>query len=411
MSQVKSANRIANVEEYYFSKKLAEVKGLDTPELRIINLGIGSPDQAPSHETIKALTNTAQQPGSHGYQSYKGIPDLRKAIANFYSATYGVNLNTETDILPLMGSKEGIMHIAMAFVNEGEEVLIPNPGYPTYSSVAKLVGAKIRSYNLKEELDWGVDIESLKKSDLSKVKVMWINFPHMPTGRTASRAELMELVQLARKNNFLIVNDNPYSLILNDSPLSILSIEGADEVALELNSLSKSHNMAGWRIGWVAGNKDYIDAVLRVKSNMDSGMFLGLQQAAVEALKNGKTWFEELNGVYKKRKQAACRILDALGCTYSQKQSGLFVWAKAPAHVPDVEKWIDEILYGTKVFITPGFIFGDAGDRYIRISLCATEEKLNEARERIEKFLVAGSRFSVSGSQSHVSHLTTQISS
>ncbi len=411
MSQVKSANRIANVEEYYFSKKLAEVKGLDTPELRIINLGIGSPDQAPSHETIKALTNTAQQPGSHGYQSYKGIPDLRKAIANFYSATYDVNLNTETDILPLMGSKEGIMHIAMAFVNEGEEVLIPNPGYPTYSSVAKLVGAKIRSYNLKEELDWGVDLESLKKSDLSKVKIMWINFPHMPTGRTASRAELMELVQLARKNNFLIVNDNPYSLILNDSPLSILSIEGADEVALELNSLSKSHNMAGWRIGWVAGNKDYIDAVLRVKSNMDSGMFLGLQQAAVEALKNGKTWFEELNGVYKKRKQAACRILDALGCTYSQKQSGLFVWAKAPAHVPDVEKWIDEILYGTKVFITPGFIFGDAGDRYIRISLCATEEKLNEARERIEKFLVAGSQFSVSGSQSHVSHLTTQISS
>ncbi len=411
MSQVKSANRIANVEEYYFSKKLAEVKGLDTPELRIINLGIGSPDQAPSHETIKALTNTAQQPGSHGYQSYKGIPDLRKAIANFYSATYGVNLNTETDILPLMGSKEGIMHIAMAFVNEGEEVLIPNPGYPTYSSVAKLVGAKIRSYNLKEELDWGVDLESLKKSDLSKLKEILVNFTHMPTGRTASRAELMELVQLARKNNFLIVNDNPYSLILNDSPLSILSIEGADEVALELNSLSKSHNMAGWRIGWVAGNKDYIDAVLRVKSNMDSGMFLGLQQAAVEALKNGKTWFEELNGVYKKRKQAACRILDALGCTYSQKQSGLFVWAKAPAHVPDVEKWIDEILYGTKVFITPGFIFGDAGDRYIRISLCATEEKLNEARERIEKFLVAGSRFSVSGSQSHVSHLTTQISS
>ncbi len=411
MSQVKLANRIANVEEYYFSKKLAEVKSLDTPELRIINLGIGSPDQAPSHETIKALTNTALLPGSHGYQSYKGIPELRKAIANFYSTMYGVNLNTETDILPLMGSKEGIMHIAMAFVNEGDEVLIPNPGYPTYSSVAKLLGAKIRTYNLKEELDWGVDIESLKKSDLSKVKIMWVNFPHMPTGRTASREELTALVQLARKNNFLIVNDNPYSMILNDSPLSILSIEGADEVALELNSLSKSHNMAGWRIGWVAGNKDYVDAVLRVKSNMDSGMFLGLQQAAVEALKNGAAWFEELNSVYKKRKQAACKILDALGCTYSEKQSGLFVWAKAPAHVPDVEKWIDEILYGTKVFITPGFIFGDAGDRYIRLSLCATVEKLNEARERIEKFLATGSQFSVSGSQSHVSHLTTQISS
>ena len=411
MSQVKLANRIANVEEYYFSKKLAEVKNLDTPELRIINLGIGSPDQAPSHETIKALTNTAQQPGSHGYQSYKGIPDLRKAIANFYSATYGVNLNTETDILPLMGSKEGIMHIAMAFVNEGEEVLIPNPGYPTYSSVAKLVGAKIKTYNLKEELDWGVDIESLKKSDLSKVKIMWVNYPHMPTGKTASKEELTELVQLARKNNFLIVNDNPYSMILNDSPLSILSIEGAGEVALELNSLSKSHNMAGWRVGWVAGNKDYVDAVLCVKSNMDSGMFLGIQQAAVESLRNEKVWFDELNSIYKKRKQAACKILDSLGCSYSEKQSGLFVWAKAPTHVPDVEKWIDEILYGTKVFITPGFIFGDAGDRYIRISLCATVEKLNEARERIEKFLVAGSQFPVSGSQSHVSHLTTQISS
>lgn len=274
-NRVKSADRIANVEEYYFSKKLAEVRGLDSPELRVINLGIGSPDQAPSADTIKALTVTAQQPGSHGYQSYKGIPELRKSIANFYTNTYQVNLNPETDILPLMGSKEGIMHIAMAFVNQGDEVLIPNPGYPTYSSVAKLVGAKIKTYDLKEDLDWGVDMESLRKSDLSKVKIMWVNYPHMPTGRVASKAELTELVQLARQNNFLIVNDNPYSLILNDAPLSILSIEGAEDVALELNSLSKSHNMAGWRIGWVAGNKDYIDAVLRVKSNMDSGMFLG----------------------------------------------------------------------------------------------------------------------------------------
>jgi LL-diaminopimelate aminotransferase len=385
--RIKTAQRIANVEEYYFSKKLAEVKSLDSAELRVINLGIGSPDMVPSAETIQALTHTAQQAGSHGYQSYKGIPDLRKAIANFYSTTYQVNLNTETDILPLMGSKEGIMHIAMAFVNEGDEVLIPNPGYPTYSSVAKLVGAKIRTYDLIEELEWGVDIESLKKADLSKVKIMWVNFPHMPTGRVASRKELTELVQLARKNNFLIVNDNPYSLILNDSPLSILSIEGAEEVALELNSLSKSHNMAGWRMGWVAGHKDYIDAVLRVKSNMDSGMFLGIQQAAVEALKNGRAWFEELNTKYKKRKEAACKILNALGCTYSEKQSGLFVWAKAPGQVVDVEKWIDEILYGTKVFITPGFIFGDAGNRYIRISLCATVEKLTEANDRISIFL------------------------
>jgi aspartate/methionine/tyrosine aminotransferase len=386
--RVNTADRIANVEEYYFSKKLTEVRGLDSPAWRIINLGIGSPDQAPSADTINALTVTAQQPGSHGYQSYKGIPELRNSIANFYTNTYQVNLNPETDILPLMGSKEGIMHIAMAFVNDGDEVLIPNPGYPTYSSVAKLVGAKIRTYDLKEDLDWSVDIELLKKSDLSKVKIMWVNYPHMPTGKVASKEELMELVQLARQNNFLIVNDNPYSLILNDAPLSILSIEGADEVALELNSLSKSHNMAGWRIGWVAGNKDYVDAVLRVKSNMDSGMFLGLQQAAVEALKNGKAWFTQLNGVYKKRRDAACKILDVLQCSYSSKQSGLFVWAKAPDHVQDIEKWIDEILYGTRVFITPGFIFGDAGARYIRISLCATEDKLNEAHERISKFVM-----------------------
>ena len=385
-NRVNTANRIANVEEYYFSKKLTEVRGLDSPGFRVINLGIGSPDQAPSGETISALMNTAQQQGSHGYQSYKGIPELRKSIANFCTNIYQVNLNPETDILPLMGSKEGIMHIAMAFVNEGDEVLIPNPGYPTYSSVAKLVGAKIRTYDLKEALDWGVDVESLKKSDLSKVKIMWVNYPHMPTGRVASREELTELVQLARTNNFLIVNDNPYSMILNDAPLSILSIEGADEVALELNSLSKSHNMAGWRIGWVAGNKEYVDAVLRVKSNMDSGMFLGLQQAAVEALKNDKEWFTQLNNVYRKRRDAACKILDVLQCSYSSKQSGLFLWAKAPDHVQDVEKWIDEILYGTKVFITPGFIFGDAGSRYIRISLCATVEKLNEAYERISKF-------------------------
>jgi aspartate/methionine/tyrosine aminotransferase len=384
---IKTANRIANVEEYYFSKKLAEVRGLDSPEFPVINLGIGSPDLSPSAETIEALISTSQKTTSHGYQNYKGIPALRKGIQSFYKNTYNVDLDIETEILPLMGSKEGIMHIAMAFVNEGDEVLIPNPGYPTYSSVAKLVGAKVSTYQMKESLDWGIDIEELKQRDLSKVKIMWVNFPHMPTGRIASRAELKELVDLARKNNFLIVNDNPYSLILNDSPLSILSIEGADEVALELNSLSKSHNMAGWRIGWVAGNKEYVDAVLRVKSNMDSGMFLGLQQAAVEALKNGNIWFTELNAVYKKRRTAAQKVLSLLGCSYSERQSGLFVWAKAPEKVKDVEKWIDEILYGTKVFITPGFIFGDAGKRFIRISLCATEEKLLEAHDRIEKFV------------------------
>jgi aspartate/methionine/tyrosine aminotransferase len=384
---IQTANRIANVEEYYFSRKLAEVRGLDTPELRVINLGIGSPDQAPSPNTIQALITSAQNPANHGYQNYKGIPQLRKAIADFYKKIYNVSLDTESMVLPLVGSKEGIMHIAMAFVNEGEEVLIPNPGYPTYSSVANLVGAKLRPYDLKEELDWGIDLDALERSDLSKVKLMWINFPHMPTGRVASPEELKRLVDLARKHRFLIINDNPYSLILNKKPLSILSIPGADEVALELNSLSKSHNMAGWRLGWVAGKKEYIDAVLRVKSNMDSGMFLGIQHAAVEALQNGEEWFTALNAMYGARKKVAEQVLDVLGCSYATEQSGLFVWAKAPAHIADVEKWIDEVLYGTKVFITPGFIFGEAGRRYIRISLCCTEETLKTALTRIKEFV------------------------
>ncbi len=383
---VETAKRIANVEEYYFSRKLAEVRSLDSAELRVINLGIGSPDQAPSSETVDALIASAKNPSNHGYQNYKGIPQLRKGVADFYNRVYNVSIDPENMILPLMGSKEGIMHIAMAFVNEGDEVLIPDPGYPTYSSVANLVGAKLRPYALKEELNWGIDVEALKRSDLSKVKIMWVNFPHMPTGRTASSEELKELVDLARVNNFLIVNDNPYSLILNDEPMSILSIEGAEEVALELNSLSKSHNMAGWRIGWVAGKKEYIDAVLKLKSNMDSGMFLGLQHAAVEALKNGEAWFAELNKMYRDRRIAAKKILDVLGCSYSEKQSGLFVWAKAPDSIADVEKWIDEILYGTKVFITPGFIFGETGRRYIRISLCCTVEMLSEALNRIQVF-------------------------
>jgi len=374
------AKRIANVEEYYFSKKLAEVRKLDTPDFPVINLGIGSPDQAPSENTIDALINTAKNKGSHGYQNYKGIPALRQSIAGFNERTYGVKLDTETQILPLMGSKEGIMHIMMAFVDEGDEVLIPDPGYPTYGSVAKLVGAKVIPYSVP------VNVNELRKKDLSRVKIMWVNFPHMPTGLTASKQELTELVDLAREKRFIIVNDNPYSLILNNNPMSILAAPNAFDVALELNSLSKSHNMAGWRIGWVAGRADYIDAVLRVKSNMDSGMFLGLQQAAVEALKNDKTWFESVNKTYAERKKVAEKILDELGATYSKDQSGLFVWAKASDQIQDIEKWIDEILYGTKVFITPGFIFGNNGKRNIRISLCATVDKLNEALDRIQKW-------------------------
>ncbi|MBS1680603.1 MAG: aminotransferase class I/II-fold pyridoxal phosphate-dependent enzyme [Bacteroidetes bacterium] len=389
---IEFAKRIQGVEEYYFSKKLAEVRSLDTPELRIINLGIGSPDLAPSGNTIEALIASAKNPAHHGYQNYKGIPQLREAISGFYKKIYSVPLHAESEILPLMGSKEGILHICMAFVNEGDEVLIPDPGYPTYASAAKLTGAKTVTYEMKEALNWGIDISALRKRDLSKVKIMWVNFPHMPTGRVATITELKELVSLARENNFLIVNDNPYSLILNENPLSILSVEGAHEVALELNSLSKSHNMAGWRIGWAAGRKEYIDAVLRVKSNMDSGMFLGLQHAAVEALTNGDDWFTTQNSIYRKRQKLAFKILDELNCSYSSKQSGLFVWAKAPDQIADVEKWIDKILYATKIFITPGFIFGDAGKRFIRISLCASEEKLNEAWERINRYKLSVNR-------------------
>lgn len=383
---IRTAKRIEQVEEYYFSRKLAEVRSLDRPERRIINLGIGSPDLAPSAETIGALVKSASDPSNHGYQNYKGIPALRQSIASFYGSVYGVQLDPETQILPLMGSKEGIFHISMAFVDEGDEVLIPDPGYPTYASVSNLVGATVRTYRMKEENDWSIDLAELRNRDLSKVKVMWVNFPHMPTGKTATREELEGLVNLARERGFLLVNDNPYSLILNDTPVSILSVEGAFDVAVELNSLSKSHNMAGWRIGWAAGRKDYIDAVLRVKSNMDSGMFLGLQHAAVEALRSGPEWFKAQDVIYRERQQLAGAILDLLGCSRPDRQSGLFLWGRAPKDAGDIEQWLDRVLYEAGVFITPGFIFGEAGKSHVRISLCATAEKLTEALERIAKW-------------------------
>ncbi|NBP67857.1 MAG: aminotransferase class I/II-fold pyridoxal phosphate-dependent enzyme [Cytophagia bacterium] len=383
---ITNAKRIDQVEEYYFSKKLAEVRSLDSAAFPIINLGIGSPDMPPAPAVIAALTKAAENPAHHGYQNYKGVPALRQAIAAFHQRIYKVTLNPDTEILPLMGSKEGIMHVSMAFVNEGDEVLIPNPGYPTYSSVAKLVGAKLVSYDLEEANDWRIDIEALQQRDLSKVKLMWLNYPHMPTGTRAKHEDIVKLVALARENNFLLVNDNPYSLILNDKPFSILSIPGAEDVVLELNSLSKSHNMAGWRIGWVAGKQTYIDAVLRVKSNMDSGMFLPLQLAAAEALGLGDDWFKQLNTIYAKRKMIAEQLLKQLGCSFSTAQSGLFVWAKVPDTVSQVEIFLDKILYEAKVFITPGFIFGSNGERFIRISLCATEEKLQEALIRIQLF-------------------------
>jgi len=382
---IATAKRLEKVDEYYFSRKLAEVRRLDSPERRIINLGIGSPDLAPSTAAIQALADSASNPAHHGYQNYKGIPALREAIAMFSKQTYGVVLDPETQILPLMGSKEGIMHISMAFVNEGEKVLIPDPGYPTYSSVSNLVGATIETYPLNEHTGWRIDLDVLRKRDFTGVKLIWVNSPHMPTGAKASRAELAELVRLAREKNFLLVNDNPYSLILNDEPMSLLSVEGAFEVALELNSLSKSHNMAGWRIGWLSGSKEHVESVLRVKSNMDSGMFLGLQHAAVQALQSGKDWFEKQDIIYKARRAAAENILSELGCSWSNQQSGLFLWAKAPDAVSDVETWLDTWLYGAGVFLTPGFIFGSSGKRFVRISLCATEEKLREALLRIQQ--------------------------
>jgi LL-diaminopimelate aminotransferase len=387
MSSIHFANRINAVEEYYFSRKLAEVKALDKPEKPVINLGIGSPDLAPAETVIESLKISAEKANHHGYQSYKGIPAFRNSISEFYKSRYNVQLHADSEILPLVGSKEGIMHISMAFLNEGDEVLIPDPGYPTYAAATKLAGGKVRTYNLTEENKWQIDVDQLEKQDLSNVKIMWINSPHMPTGSVLHESTMSRLVDLAIRNQFLLVNDNPYSFILNEYPTSLLTIPKAMEVCLELNSLSKSHNMAGWRLGWVCGNKLFIDAIVKVKSNMDSGMFLPLQEAAAKALQLPKSWHSELNALYAKRKVAASNLLTQLGCTITTPQVGLFVWAKVPQHVSDVEKWIDEILYATHVFITPGFIFGNNGNRFVRISLCATEKTFVSAQERIEEFM------------------------
>jgi aspartate/methionine/tyrosine aminotransferase len=380
---VKPADRTENVQEYYFSQKLAQIDRMRSDGYDVINLGIGSPDQPPSENTVSALITEAKKATSHGYQSYSGIPALRKAFSVWYNKYFHVNLNPDNEILLLMGSKEGIMHISMAFVNPGDEVLVPDPGYPTYSSVTYLVGGIVRKYELTEENGWLPDLKSLEKSDLSKVKLMWVNYPQMPTGAIGSLDLFEKLVAFSRKHEILLVNDNPYSFILNKEHLSLLSVEGAKETALELNSLSKSHNMAGWRIGMVAGQSDYIKTVLKVKSNMDSGMFLPMQMAAIEALNNQDSWYDTVNSVYLRRRKIVEQIMDLLKCSYNKSQVGLFVWGKIPENIPDCESYIEEILMKSLVFITPGFIFGKQGERYIRISLCATEEKLNEAKNRI----------------------------
>ena len=385
--KVKAADRTSNVQEYYFSQKLAQIDRMRASGADIINLGIGSPDQPPSESTINKLISEAGKPSVHGYQSYKGIAALRAAFSDWYKKYFNVDLDPESEILPLMGSKEGIMHISMAYVNPGDEVLVPDPGYPTYASVTNLVGGKVRTYDLYEENGWIPDLESLDGTDLSRVKLMWINYPHMPTGTKGSLRLFEKLVFFSQKHQILICNDNPYSFILNNQYQSILQVDGSKESVLELNSLSKSHNMPGWRIGMVAGNKDYIQNILKVKSNMDSGMFLPLQMAAAEALKNPESWYNTVNEVYIRRRKTVEEIMDLLNCRYESSQTGLFLWGRIPEGIVNSEEFIEELLTRAHVFITPGFIFGSRGERYIRISLCATEQKLLEAKERLLKLL------------------------
>jgi LL-diaminopimelate aminotransferase len=380
---IETASRLKGLKEYYFSVKLKEVKALQDSGKDVINLGVGSPDLYPSLETIHSLIASTLKKENHGYQSYKGIPAFRKGIAAWYSKTYGVTLDPETEILPLIGSKEGITHISLTFLDEGDQVLVPELGYPTYRSVTEMVGATVLEYPLLENKNYEPDWDFLEKADLSKVKLMWVNYPHMPTGAPASVPLFERLVKFATEKKILICHDNPYSLVLNESkPISLLSIPGSREVCLEMNSMSKSFNMAGWRIGWVSGAKDYIDAILKVKSNVDSGMFLPVQEAAVAALQNTEQWHQERNDVYRKRREFAYQILDQLGCTYRKDQQGMFIWAKVPESIQSVEKVVDHLLYTYHVFITPGFIFGPKGDRFVRVSLCTPENRLQQVVER-----------------------------
>lgn len=377
-----TADRLHSVQEYYFSKKLREVRGLMEQGRPIINMGIGSPDLAPSPKVLETLRSCITDNGAHQYQSYQGLPELRKAIADFYDHKFGVQVDPNKEILPLMGSKEGIMHISMAFLNQGDEVLLPNPGYPTYASVTNLVGGVPVTYDLNAENGWFPDLEALEQQDLSKVKLMWVSYPHMPTGATASMEQLEALVAFARKNDILLVNDNPYSFVLANNPTSILSIEGAKDCTLELNSLSKTFNMAGWRVGMVLGSAEHIEAVLKVKSNMDSGMFYGIQKGAVAALQSGQEWFEHLDTVYTQRRTLMFELVDKLGCTYDPNAVGMFVWSKLPNGSVPSEQFIDEVLYEKDIFIAPGTIFGSNGEGYIRFSLCVKEEKIKEAIDR-----------------------------
>jgi aspartate/methionine/tyrosine aminotransferase len=378
------ASRLNSVSEYYFSRKLKEVAKMNAEGKNVISLGIGSPDLPPSQVTLQTMCEHTMRSDVHGYQPYVGIPELRKGFSDWYKQWYNVDLDPNTEIQPLIGSKEGILHVTLAFVNPGEEVLVPNPGYPTYTSLSTLLGAKVVPYDLKEENGWTPNFEELEKMDLSNVKLMWTNYPHMPTGTNASMELYEQLVSFARKHNIVIVNDNPYSFILNDHPLSILSVPGAKECCIEFNSMSKSHNMPGWRVGMLASNAQFIQWVLKVKSNIDSGMFRPLQMAAAKALACDESWYTEINSVYRERRGLAGEIMHALGCTYDENQVGMFLWGKVPDSCENVETLTDKVLYEANVFITPGFIFGSNGARYIRVSLCCNKEMLAKALERIK---------------------------
>ena len=378
------SKRLNTVEEYYFSKKLREVSKMISSGKPVINMGIGSPDLYPSKNVIDEIKNSLSDQNAHKYQSYQGLPEFRKSISKFYQNYFQVDLNSENEVLPLMGSKEGIMHISLAFLNPGDEVLIPNPGYPTYFSVTNLVEAKPRFYDLNESNNWFPDLTELEKSDLSKVKLMWVNYPHMPTGASVDVNQYEELIEFAKRNSILIVNDNPYSFILNNDYLSILKVNGSKDVAMELNSLSKSFNMSGWRVGMLVGSDLNISRVLKVKSNMDSGMFYGIQKGAISALNLSENWFENLNKIYAKRRELIWKIADKLNCSYDKNSKGLFVWAKLPGENPCAESFIENLLLEKNIFIAPGTIFGSKGEGYVRFSLCVDESKIVESLKRID---------------------------
>ena len=378
------ANRLDGIGEYYFSQKLREIDMLNKAGKQVINLGIGSPDLPPHSSVIATLHEESLKLNQHAYQNYKGTPILRQAISNWYNKWFAVQLNADTEILPLIGSKEGIMHICMTYLNVGDSVLIPNPGYPTYRSAAKIAGAKVVEYSLVKEKNWFPDFVEIEKNDLSNTKLMFVNYPQMPTGQLPTKEMFEQLVAFATKHSILLVHDNPYSFILNNQPMSLLSVPGSKEVAIELNSLSKSHNMAGWRIGMLVGNETRINEVLRFKSNMDSGMFLPVQLAAAKALELGQDWHDEVNQVYRVRRERVFELLQLLKCEFDDKQAGMFVWASIPSIYKDGYELSDQVLNQANVFITPGGIFGSAGNHYVRVSLCSTEEKIEEAIQRVK---------------------------